>query len=72
MTLRVRSYITQKDGAYRFHGLSQDTDYELKASYRGATSSKKMVSRFDSDPVVEINLRVETNQSAAGASEPSS
>src|SRR5579863_1332979 len=30
-TLQIRSFITKENGAYYFHGLSPDVDYELKA-----------------------------------------
>ncbi|MGA2327178.1 MAG: carboxypeptidase-like regulatory domain-containing protein [Bryobacteraceae bacterium] len=70
LTLRVRSYITQKDGRYRFQGLSPDVDYQLHANYRGATSPEKTVSRFDPRPIVEIDLRVEFTRTAGRASVP--
>lgn len=70
VTLRVRSYITQKDGRYRFLGLSRDVDYQLHADYRGATSPEKTVSRFDSRTLVEIDLRVEFTRTAGRASVP--
>ena len=34
-TLQIRSFITRDNGAYYFHGLSTDVDYELRADYRG-------------------------------------
>ena len=39
----VRSYVTQKDGTYFFHGLSPDVDYEVKAQYNGVWSPPKTV-----------------------------
>ena len=58
-TLQARSFITQRDGAYYFHGLSTDVDYELKAEYRGSASSSKTLSVFDTRKKPRINLRLE-------------
>ena len=46
-TLWIRSYISQKDGAYHFHGLDQNVDYELRAAYHGVSSRAKKLSMFD-------------------------
>jgi Carboxypeptidase regulatory-like domain len=66
-TLWVRTYITQKDGSYHFHGLDPNVDYKLTATFKGATSSEKTVSRFDSHQVVRIDLHVDWNKAVAGA-----
>ena len=58
-TLQVRSFITQQDGTYHFHGLSTNVDYELKADYNGASSGVKTLSSFDSRPKAVINLKLE-------------
>lgn len=58
-TLQVRSFITQKDGTYHFHGLSTNVDYELKADYQGASSGTKTLTSFDSRPQAVINLKLE-------------
>ena len=55
-TLQIRSYITQKDGAFHFVGLNPDLDYEIFARYRGRSSPTKTVSQFDSSEVVEVDL----------------
>jgi hypothetical protein len=57
-TLQVRSFITQEDGLYHFYELSPDVDYELKADLKGATSSSKTLSSFDSRKQAVINLKV--------------
>lgn len=57
-SLRVRSYIVQGDGVYRFRGLVPGVDYELKARYLGATSRKKRLDRFDSRGEVVIDLEI--------------
>ena len=55
----IRSYIARKNGAYQFHSLSPDIDYELSARFEGVTSSTKSLSRFDSEKTATIDLVVE-------------
>jgi hypothetical protein len=57
-TLQIRSFITKERGAYYFHGLSPDIDYELKAEYKNATSPSKTLSSFDSRKQAVINLKL--------------
>ena len=57
-TLQIRSFVTQQRGAYYFHGLSPNVDYEVRADYQGASSPTKTVSSFDSRKQVSINLRL--------------
>ncbi len=56
--LQIRSYVTQKDGTYFFHGLSPDVDYEVKAQFKGVWSSTKTVSSFDSRKDVTFDLKI--------------
>jgi hypothetical protein len=56
--LQIRSYVTQKEGTYFFHGLSPDVDYEVKAQYNGVWSSPKTVSSFDSRKDVTLDLKI--------------
>ena len=58
-TLRVRSYITKADGNYFFHGLSKNSDYELRAESKGSASDKKTLSVYDSRENPVINLQLE-------------
>jgi hypothetical protein len=58
-TLQIRSFITKEHGAYFFHGLSPDVDYELRAEYQGTASSTKTLSAFDSRKQAVINLKLE-------------
>jgi len=60
-SLQVRSFITQQDGTYYFHGLSTNVDYELKAEHRGQSSPAKTLSIYDSRKKAVINLRLESN-----------
>ena len=55
-TLQIRSFIAKEHGAYYFHGLSPDVDYELKAEYQGQSSPNKTLSSFDSRKQAVINL----------------
>jgi hypothetical protein len=58
-TLQVRSFYTQKNGAYHFSGLKLDTDYELEAKFNDMHSGWKRLSVFDSRKVPVINLKLE-------------
>jgi hypothetical protein len=60
LTLHIRSYITQADGKYWFHGLNPDLDYELKAKYRGNTSRVRTLNWYDSrtDAKIDFKLRL--------------
>ncbi len=57
-TMVVKTYITQKDGAYRFNALSPNVDYEVYAAYQGKKSGTKTLSSFDSRTSAHINLKV--------------
>jgi hypothetical protein len=57
-TLQIRSFITQQDGRYYFHGLSPDIDYELKAESHGLSSSSKTLSSYDSRKEAILNLKL--------------
>jgi hypothetical protein len=61
-SLQIRSFITQENGSYYFHGLNPDVDYELKADYQGASSSTKTLSSFDSRKQAVINLKLNPKQ----------
>jgi Carboxypeptidase regulatory-like domain len=56
--LQIRSYVTQKEGTYFFHGLAPDVDYEVKAQYQGVWSEVKTVSSFDSRKDVNRDLKI--------------
>jgi len=58
-TLQVRSFYTQKNGAYHFSGLKLDNDYELEAKFNDMVSGWKRLSVFDSRKVPVINLKLE-------------
>lgn len=59
-TLTIKTFITEKDGGYRFPGLSQNVDYEIYADYQGQKSPTKTISSFDNRTTVTLNLHVDT------------
>jgi hypothetical protein len=57
--LQVRSFITQADGKYTFQNLSSTVDFELKAEYKGMTSTARTLTIYDTRPDPIINLKLE-------------
>ncbi len=57
-TMVVKTYITQKDGVYRFNALSPNVDYEVYAAHEGKKSGTKTLSSFDSRTSARINLKI--------------
>ena len=45
---KERSFITKKDGVYRFDSLRMDADYEMMAKFKGVVSDTKKLSMYDS------------------------
>ena len=58
-TQQIRSFITKEGGAYSFFELNTDTDYKLKAEFKGTSSSSKTLSSFDSRKDAVINLKLD-------------
>jgi hypothetical protein len=58
-SLQVRSFITQREGTYYFHGLSPDVEYELKAGFKNMSSSTRRLTVFDSRKQAIVNLKLE-------------
>ena len=61
-TLQVRSFITQDQGAFQFHGLDPNVDYTLKAEFEGASSPVRTLSSFNSQKAPVINLKIEAKK----------
>jgi Carboxypeptidase regulatory-like domain len=61
-TNQIRSYISERDGRYRFSGLDPNADYEIHAEKDGAKSTTKTVSSFDSRKEIVLTLKIETNK----------
>jgi len=58
-TLTIKSFITEKDGGYRFHGLSPNIDYEIYADYQGQKSQTKTISSFDNRNNITLNIKID-------------
>ena len=58
-TLAVKSYVSQKDGSYRFPALSLNVDYEVYAQKDGKKSSTRKLSQFDGRAEPRLNLKIE-------------
>jgi hypothetical protein len=54
----VKTFLSEKDGTYRFAGLSSDTDYTVWAAYHAQKSPTKTVSSFDTRKQVYIDLKI--------------
>lgn len=61
-TLQVKSFYTDEKGAYRFHGLDPDLDYEVKAEYNNVSSGPRKVTSFDSRREVVINFKLDVQK----------
>ena len=59
-TLVIRSYITEKDGLFRFTALAGNVDYEVYADYQGGHSDVKTLGAFDEHKLVEITLKIKS------------
>ena len=56
---QIRSYISEKDGRYRFSGLDPNADYEIHAEKDGVKSATHTVSSFDSRKEIVLTLKLE-------------
>jgi len=56
--LTVKTFITEKDGTYRFTALSPNIDYDVHAEFQGRKSDSKTLSSFDGRKLAIINLRI--------------
>ena len=54
----VKTFISEKDGGYRFAALSADTDYTVWAAYHAKKSPTKTVSSFDTRKQVYMDLKI--------------
>lgn len=58
----IRTFISTKDGEYRFGQLSPDIDYKVWAQFKGAKTDSKTVSSFDSRKLVTIDFHVKAKE----------
>ena len=61
-TLVVKTFITGKDGKYRFPALAQNVDYDVYAEKAGKKTDTKTLSSFDSRAQININLRMDSGK----------
>lgn len=59
-TLEVKSFHTNDNGDYYFHGLDPNVDYELKALAEGKQSKTRTVSSFDSRSEFIYNFKLKS------------
>lgn len=57
-TLQVRTHIADKGGEFRFHGLSFNVDYKVRAQHEGASSRTRTISSFGSRKELHITLKI--------------
>jgi hypothetical protein len=62
-TQDIKTYISDKEGEFRFSGLDLNTDYELHAEHDGWTSSVRPVSNFDTRKEVVFTLKLDHKKS---------
>lgn len=58
-TLQVKSFFTNPDGEYYFHGLDPNVDYEVLARHNGVSSKTRTVSTFDNRNELIYNFEIE-------------
>ncbi len=57
-TLQVKSFITDAQGKFYFHGLDPNVDYKLQARADGMESRVRTVSTFDDRAEIVYNLEL--------------
>ncbi len=62
-TLSVRTYISDKDGQYRFSGLDPNVDYEIHAEHNQLTSATHTISSLDDRKNIVIVLKLRKKKS---------
>ena len=65
VTLHVRSFITQRDGYYRFTGLHPEMEYSIRARRDGISSKSREITRFASSESIRIDLRLNVETPAS-------
>lgn len=61
-TLQVKSFISDRDGSYYFHGLDTNVDYQLKARSGDVVSRTRTVSTFDDRREVIYNFELKIDR----------
>src|SRR3954467_15857984 len=60
-SLTIKSFITEKDGGFRFHAPGRNVDYEIYADYQGQKSATKTISSFDTITSITLNVQIDAN-----------
>jgi hypothetical protein len=61
-TMAIKTFITGKDGRFRFPSLVHNVDYTIYAERKGKRSDTKTLSQFDSRSTSTINLHIEADE----------
>ena len=61
-TREVKTHISDDKGAYNFDGLDPNTDYEVHAELKGASSPTQSVSSFDDRKEIYLKLEIGASQ----------
>jgi uncharacterized protein with FMN-binding domain len=59
-TADIRTFITDKEGAYHFSALALNVDYQIYAKLKDHKSDTKTLSQFDNRSQVIVNLHIDT------------
>jgi carboxypeptidase family protein len=57
-TLEIETHISDEKGGYRFSGLEPNTDFEVHAELKGASSARRTVSSLDDRKDVYLVLEI--------------
>jgi hypothetical protein len=58
-TLAVKSFISDEQGVFHFGQLSQNTDYEVYAEFKGKRSKSRKISSFDTKNSFNFTLTID-------------
>jgi hypothetical protein len=64
-TGRLIDFITKQDGAYVFHELDMDIDYELTAKRNGFDAAAKKLSKYDSRKPATLNFELQRTKKSS-------
>jgi hypothetical protein len=70
VTLKIRSFITQADGKYRFRRLHPDMDYTVRTQKDGYRTKTRRLSHFKISTVVQADLRKVPETRSCADSQP--
>ena len=62
-TQAIRTYISDRNGQYRFSGLDPNADYHIHAEHQDFTSGTRTISSYDSRHDILLDLKVNRKKS---------